>query len=265
MRLADRVAIVTGSTRGLGRHLAILFAREGARVVVTGRSQTTGALSGTIGETVRTIDAAGGHAIGVPCDLAIEEDIQRLVRTALDQWGRIDVIVNNAVARVPTRLIDTVPSDMEMVLRVNLLGAFHLCRLAIPGMMERRHGTIITIKSSDSLQPGRDRELGNAPYRVSKAALTMFTVELAAEVSHAGVAVNAFYPGRLGSAAHAAMRRERAARYGTQVHVVGDPPSVCDEPILFLATQPAASFSGQIVRREDFGTLWGPGIQHQEV
>jgi NAD(P)-dependent dehydrogenase (short-subunit alcohol dehydrogenase family) len=178
----------------------------------------------------------------------------------MGRYERIDVIVNNAVVRVPTKLVDTDSPTMEWVLKVNLLGPFNICRYALPGMIKRRQGSIINIKSSDSLKPGQDREVGNAPYRVSKAALTMFTVELAPEVRGYGIAVNAYYPGYLVSEAHSAMRRQRSELYGTEANRKGDPPEVCDESILFLATQTASTFTGQLVRRVDYGTTWGPGI-----
>jgi len=263
MRLANKVAIVTGSSRGLGKHIAKLFAREGAITIVTGRSQESGEIPGSVLETASEIEQAGGQALPVVCDLGVESEIQRLVSTVMARYGQIDLIVNNAVIRVPTKLIDSSPAEMEWVLRVNVLGPFNVCKYALPEMMKRRQGHIINIKSSEEnwiLKPVRDWEPGNAPYLVSKAALTMFSLVLAAEVKEHGIAVNAYYPGHLSSDAHTAMRLQRSKLYGTPKQVPHDSAEVCDESLTYLAMQTAATLTGRIVRRVEYGSTWGPGI-----
>jgi len=260
MQLKNKVAIVTGSSRGLGKQIAKVFAREGASVVVTARTEETGDLPGTIHQTVREIEQAGGEALAVRCDIGVEADVQRLVNIVMDRYGQVDLIVNNAVTRVQTKLIYTTTSDMERILAVNVLGPFMICKYALPGMMERRQGNIININTTDTLQP---TEVGNSPYSVSKAALTLFSVHLALEVKEYGIAVNAFNPGHLVTEGNIAGHLRRAELHGK--HVLNqprhaDPPEVCDESIVYLATQTAATFTGQVVRRVDYGKTWGPGI-----
>ncbi len=261
MQLQNKVAIVTGSSRGLGKQIAKVFAREGAAVMVTARAEETGELPGTIHQTVHEIEQAGGEAVAVRCDIGVEADVQRLVNIVMDRYGQVDIIVNNAVTRVPTKLIETTTSEMRRILEVNVLGPFMICKYAMPGMMERRRGNIINIKSTDSLQP---RSVGNTAYKVSKAALTQFTAELALEVKEYGIAVNAFHGGGLiteGSAANQLRTRQLYGEMGVSKKFPKlYPPEVCDEPILYLATQTAATFTGQLVRRVDYGITWGPGI-----
>ena len=142
-RLADKVAIITGAGTGLGRSAAVLFAREGAAVVGCGRTESTGA------ETMRLIEADGGVASWVAGDVSRGEDVDRIVRTAVERYGRVDIVVNNAgvlnsrretgVGSMGTTL-EIREDDWDEVLDVNLRSVFLMCRRVLPLMREQAGG-----------------------------------------------------------------------------------------------------------------------------
>ena len=184
--LEGRTAIVTGAGRGIGRAIALRYSRAGAAVAVAARSEDQ------IEAVAAQINAIGGQALPVRCDVTSESDVARLVEAAIEQFGRIDVLVNNAGVNIPP--IDSVhvdPADWRKIIEVNLTGAFLCARAALPHMIDRRSGAILNISSSG----GRLGAAGRGPYRASKAALINFTETLAAEVSTKGIRVVCLCPG----------------------------------------------------------------------
>ncbi len=184
--LEGRTAIVTGAGRGIGRAIALRYSRAGAAVAVAARSEDQ------IEAVAAQINAIGGQALPVRCDVTCENDVARLVEAAIEQFGRIDVLVNNAGVNIPP--IDSVhvdPADWRKIIEVNLTGAFLCARAALPHMIDKRSGAILNISSSG----GRLGAAGRGPYRASKAALINFTETLAAEVSTKGIRVVCLCPG----------------------------------------------------------------------
>jgi NAD(P)-dependent dehydrogenase (short-subunit alcohol dehydrogenase family) len=188
-RLQDEVALITGSTRGLGRETARLFAEEGARVVVTGRSPERGE------ETVASIEGAGGAALFVPADLGDEEQCEALVEAAVLRFGPLTVLVNNAVAGGRDTgdgpVADVSAWAFESVLRVNLVAVATMCRLAIPHMLAAGHGSIVNISS-------RAAELATprlAAYAASKGGLNALTRSITVDYARQGVRCNTVQPG----------------------------------------------------------------------
>jgi len=129
MRLSGKVAIVTGGASGIGQATAILFAREGAKVVVADLKEVQGQ------ETVRQITAAGGEAIFVRTDVRLDADVRDLVATAVQRFGKLDVLYNNAGIAVEGTVVETSPEDWERVLDVNLASIYRGCHFAIPEMI----------------------------------------------------------------------------------------------------------------------------------
>ncbi|HWC38969.1 MAG TPA: SDR family oxidoreductase [Acidimicrobiales bacterium] len=188
-RLQDEVALITGSTRGLGREMARLFAQEGARVVVTGRSAERGE------ETVASIEGAGGAVVFVPADLGDEEQCEALVEAAVLRFGPLTVLVNNAVAGGRAAgdgpVADVSAWAFESVLRVNLVAVATMCRLAIPHMLDAGHGSIVNISS-------RAAELATprlAAYAASKGGLNALTRSITIDYARQGIRCNTVQPG----------------------------------------------------------------------
>ncbi|MGV0874612.1 SDR family NAD(P)-dependent oxidoreductase [Mycolicibacterium sp. XJ879] len=206
--LAGRTALVTGSSRGIGRAVAQRLSAEGATVVVTARSYQPSAsvrgaaaaeLPGTIGETIELIEAAGGTAIGIAADLEDPQQRADLVDAVLERTGRIDILVNNAgfadYALVEDMSMETFDRTVEHYLRA----PFVLTRAAIPHMREQGAGWIVNIGSVTGVAPVRpyreyNKTSGDVVYASMKAALHRFTQGVAAELLDANIAVNCVGP-----------------------------------------------------------------------
>ena len=182
--LKDRVAIVTGSARGIGAETARILAAEGMGVVITD-------LDGDAAkETAQAIVTAGGRAISTVCDVRKEAQVKAMVEAGREAFGRIDVLVNNAGLVKDRTLLKMDEADWDLVLDVTLKGAFHCCRAAIPHMQERKWGRIINITSRALFgNPGQ------ANYSSAKAGLVGFTRAMSFEQAKNGITVNAIAPG----------------------------------------------------------------------
>ena len=184
--LKDKVAVVTGASRGIGRAIAEHFAREGAAVLICGRKQET------LDQVAAEAKDSAGRIVPVVCHVGRAADIQRLVDTAHQQYGRIDILVNNAatnIAQEPVLQIDELKFD-KMV-EINLKSAFRLIQAVAPGMCERGAGSIVNIASIAGIRPQYHGML----YSMTKAALIMMTQSYAMELGPRGVRVNAIAPG----------------------------------------------------------------------
>ena len=247
------VAVVTGASRGLGRAIAKEFAREGASVVICARSQSPTGLDGTLEETATDIRNAGGDVLAVDCDVTDETQVDAMVRRALDRYGKIDVLFNNAGAMVlGESILEIDPARWDQVMRVNANGPYLCSRAVLPAMMEQGRGSIINIGSRMATDPGLG---GGVLYSASKAAVHMFSLCLADEVRDYNIAVNILSPGSLrseGSAAIPWTQRDWHERVD---------PSAVGPCAVYLAMQDASSFTGQLALRAEFGTTWGPGVR----
>lgn len=198
MRLKDRVAIVTGGSRGLGKAIAVGLSKEGATVVIAARTETENKdLPGTIYRTAEEIKSSGSEALAVRCDVTDEGSVNRMVDLTLDSFGRVDVLVNNAGVAFYYPIIETPLKRWELVIRVNLIGAFLCSKAVLPPMMKQRRGSIINISSLAA----DERDEGTVPtgvaYAVSKAGLDRLTLGLATEAGRDNIAVNAVKPHRV--------------------------------------------------------------------
>jgi citronellol/citronellal dehydrogenase len=196
--LKDKVAIVTGASRGIGEALAIRYAMEGAKVVVSARTVNEGdhSLEGSIQSVVDRITAAGGDALGVRADLAISEHRENLIKQAMDHYGAVDILVNNAAVTYFTPVLDFKKKHFDLMLEVQVYAPFHLSQLVLPSMIERKSGWILNISSHAALHPEKDSGgRGGTVYGICKAALERFTTGLAAEVYTKGIGVNVISPG----------------------------------------------------------------------
>lgn len=178
--LDGQVAVVTGSSRGIGKAIAIRYAREGAAIVCT--SRTTDAapakLPGTIDATVREIESLGGHALAVACDVRLEDQVEGLRKATIDAFGRCDILVNNAGISFPGNTLDLPMKRWDLVVDVNLRGPLLTTRAFAPHMIEQGGGTIINISSGAAVAVGA----GRLSYSVTKVALDKLTAGLAVEM-----------------------------------------------------------------------------------
>jgi citronellol/citronellal dehydrogenase len=195
MTLDGKVAIVTGSSRGLGKAIAIGLAREGADVVVAARTEVENPqMPGTIYKTAEEIQALGRRAMPVKCDVTSEQNVNDIVQKALAEFGHVDILVNNAGVAFYYPIVETPLKRWELVIKVNLIGAFLCSKAVLPKMIEQRSGSIINISSLAA----DERVLGTVStgvaYAVAKAGLDRFTWGLAEEVGQYNIAVNALKP-----------------------------------------------------------------------
>ncbi|MDI6753260.1 MAG: SDR family NAD(P)-dependent oxidoreductase [Thermodesulfobacteriota bacterium] len=243
-RLSGKTAIVTGSSRGIGRAIALAMAREGANVVVNGREEN----ARTVAEMIRN---AGGKAIAVIADVAAEEDVHRMVEETLRVFGSTDILVNNAGGGGPPTLVEDIDvSAWEREMRINLTGAFLCSRAVIPEMKKKRWGRIINMSS----QAGRSgSELAGIIYASAKAGLLGFNRQLARQVAPYGILVNAVAPGVIlsGERIEKKWRKRADAERQEMLKAIplgrlGKPEEVAPVAV-FLASDDASYITGAVI------------------
>ncbi len=185
MRFQEKVVVVTGGASGIGRATALAFAREGARVVVADLNETGG------NETARLAGELGGEGVFVRADVTREDDCGRMVQTAVDRFGRLDVLFNNAGIPMAPTPAEAIPTELfDRVFAVNVRGVFLGCRYAIPVMRAQGRGVIINTASTAGIRP----RPGMLAYAASKGAVITLTKALALELAPYGIRVNAVAP-----------------------------------------------------------------------
>jgi 3-oxoacyl-[acyl-carrier protein] reductase len=232
--LTGKVALVTGSTRGIGREIAATLANAGARVAVSGRSAENAAeVAGSI----------GNDAHGFACEIADTSSVAALIDGVEKHFGALDILVNNAGITRDNLLMRLKDDDWNAVLDANLRGAFATIRAASRGMMKRRFGRIINITSVVGITGNK----GQANYAASKAGLIGLTKSVAKELASRNILANAVAPGFIETDMTAAMTAEARTELGAQIPVgrlgtPGDIAGVC----AFLASEHASYITGQV-------------------
>jgi NAD(P)-dependent dehydrogenase (short-subunit alcohol dehydrogenase family) len=196
--LAGKVAVVTGASRGIGEAIAIRYAMEGAKVIVSARTVEEGdhILEGSINSVVKKIKDAGGDAHAVRCDLSIKEHRENLIKETEETFGPVDVLCNNAAVTFFVPVETFQEKHYKLMMEVQVYAPFHLSQMVLPGMRERKSGFILNISSHAALHPNKNAGgRGGTVYGMCKAALERFTTGLASEVYKDGIGVNVISPG----------------------------------------------------------------------
>jgi NAD(P)-dependent dehydrogenase (short-subunit alcohol dehydrogenase family) len=248
-RLQDQVAVVTGGDSGIGRAVALAFAREGADVVIAylpGEDE-----DGRV--TARLVEDAGRRAVLVPGDLTQEEACQALVDRAVEELGRIDVLVNNAAYQMaqPGGIADITTEQLDRVMKTNIYAMFWLCRMALPHM--RAGGSIINTSSIQASSPSPEL----LDYATTKAGIANFTRGLAQMVAEQGIRVNSVAPGPIWTPLiPATMPEEKVESFGTQTPLgrAGQPSEVATA-FVFLASAEASYITGEVLAVTGGGPL----------
>jgi NAD(P)-dependent dehydrogenase (short-subunit alcohol dehydrogenase family) len=251
--LKDKVAIVTGSGRGIGRAHAMALAAEGAKVVVNDPGVERNGSGGTIApadEVVALIRENGGDAVANYNSVAVFDEAAELIKTATDRYGRLDILVNNAGIAREGLFHQISEEDFDAVIGVHLKGTFNTCRHAIPIMMEQRYGRIVNTASSQWRNPE-----GRTAYGAAKGGIVSLTWDLAFELRNHGITVNAIAPMAQTRAFDGYTHPEMLAEGGLTTKKAGDELTT-DRPggehvspmVVYLASDLAAGITGRIFR-----------------
>lgn len=234
MRLTDRIAIVTGGGRGIGRAIALGYAREGAHIVLAARTQTE------IDAVAEEIRALGRRALPLTCDVANEEQVKDTVARTLAEFGRVDILVNNAGIGSLRPIHGITLSAWERMLAVNLTGTFLFTKHVWKPMQKQGGGVIVNVASLG----GRKGLPMQSAYAASKWGQIGFTLSAAEEGKPLNIRVNAIAPGRGDTAMRAAITEDKSQILKAEDHV-----GVC----VFLASDEARFVTGQVIEIDFFG------------
>jgi 3-oxoacyl-[acyl-carrier protein] reductase len=237
--LTGKVAVVTGSSRGIGRAIAVLLAKQGAKVVVNSARSAEAAQ-----EVVQEICAAGGEAVSVMADVSVQADAERLIKTTIDTYGHLDILVNNAGTTRDTLLMRMSEADWDAVIDLNLKGTFNCTKAAARPLLRAKGGRIINVTSVSGLAGNA----GQANYAASKAGLVGFTKSVAREFASRGITCNAVAPGFVPTALTNVLTDDLKAkaieaiplgRMGTAEEIAA--------AVVFLASAEAAYVTGHVL------------------
>jgi 3-oxoacyl-[acyl-carrier protein] reductase len=237
MRLENKVAVITGGAQGIGRAIALGMAREGAKVVVADLQ------SDKASAVANDIKALGSEALGVETNVADELSVKRLAEATFADFGRIDILVNDAGVYLKSSVVDMSEADWDRTLDINLGGNFLCCRAFVPAMRAQKSGRIISIASGIGHYGMKEF----SHYAASKAAIIGFVKSLAHELGGDGITVNAICPGSANTAMPRGHRTEEEVMQrlrSTPLPHLLEPEDIAG-PVVFLASDAAAYVTGQ--------------------
>jgi 2-hydroxycyclohexanecarboxyl-CoA dehydrogenase len=249
--LSGKVALITGSGSGIGQHMAVAFAKEGAKIAVNDISAKG------IEETLGMIAAAGGDGVAAQCDITDAKAVGAMVAAVEKKWGRLDIVVNNAAVMTQHALfLEKTPEQCDQEIRVTLYGTINCIRAALPGMIERKYGKIVNI-ATDAARVGQERE---AVYSAAKGGVISFTKSIAKEVGKDNINANVISPGATNSpmrnaildkmrqsmGAERVAEREEKVKRVYPLRRIGEMEDVANA-VLFAASDRARHITGQVL------------------
>jgi NAD(P)-dependent dehydrogenase (short-subunit alcohol dehydrogenase family) len=243
--LSNRVAIITGSTKGIGKAIAARMCQHGAKVVISSRKAD--ACEAVTSEINRDFGASGGEAISIPADVGVEDELRNLVDRTLDKWGKITTLVPNAaVGGYYGPSAEMSDSAFENIWEINVKSVFKLCHMVLPGMVEMGSGSITIIASNSGLKGSA--EFGG--YTISKVAEHQIARNLAVEYGPNGIRVNAIAPGLIKTDFSKTLQTnpKRLERVKNLIPLrrIGNPHEIAGAAV-FLASDAAAFLTGQVL------------------
>lgn len=240
MRLQNKTAIITGAGSGIGRATALVFAKEGAKVVVADWSQDSGQ------ETAEMVKETGGEAVFVKADVSKAQDIEQMARVCLENFGKVDILVNNAGIVKMGPLHQTSQEDWEAVLNVNLKSVFLACKAIIPEMLKQGQGKIVNVASIAGLVGFEN--IG--PYCASKGGIIALTKEMALEYAKNKINVNCIAPGVIKTAMTKDMLSDPKTRESFEIATpyprLGEPEDIAFAA-LYLSSEESDFITGEIL------------------
>jgi len=251
MRLHNKVALITGGTSGIGEATALLFSQEGARVAITGRSVERGQ------KVANKIQAAGGHALFLECDVRLAGHCRRAVEETLKTFGRLDVLFNNAGVYYPHTALDCSEEEWDLQIDINLKGTFLMSKYALPGMIEQGSGVIINNSSGWGLVGGD----AAVAYCASKGGVVLLTKAMAIDHGRQGIRVNCICPGDVDTPMLPEDARMRGLKWqdylagaaNRPMGRIGTPEEIA-KAVLFLASDDSSFISGAALAVDGGGT-----------
>jgi citronellol/citronellal dehydrogenase len=220
--LKGRTIFITGSSRGIGKAIGLAAARDGANVVITGKSSVPNPrLPGTIGSAAEEIERAGGRALALPLDVRDEEQVEAAMRAAAERFGGIDVLVNNASAIFLAGTVDTPMKRFDLMHQVNVRGTFACSRAAIPYLARAENPHILNLSPPPQLRPAWFAP--HVAYAIAKYGMSLCVLGMAEELRPQGIAVNALWPRSIiATAALNVLGGDAVARHARRPEIVAD-------------------------------------------
>ena len=240
MKLKDKVALVTGASRGLGKAIALQLAADGARVTVNYMKSADKAE-----EVVKEIMSRGGNAAAMRADITSLPEVEKMVDSLYEQFGRIDILVNNAGVTKDELLISMTPEDWDSVIKTNLGGLFNCTKAVAKYMMVQKSGRIINISSVAGERGGR----GQSNYAASKGGINAFTRSVAMELAPKKITVNAVAPGVVETEMSSTVirRAKDIILDAVALKRLGQPEEIANV-VAFLASDDASYITGEVIR-----------------
>lgn len=239
MRLKNKVAIITGAGRGIGKETALSLAKEGAKVVVSD-------ITDDIHDVVKEIEKMGSQALAIKADVSNNKQTEELAKKTVKKFGRIDILVNNAGIFPFKNLVDMKEEDWDKVLDVNLKGVFNCTKAVLPTMIKQKYGKIINITSIAGIRLGY---VGLSHYCASKAGIEGFTKAAALELAQYGINVNTIAPGFIETpGTKETSNKEDMKRFARMIPLkrVGKPIDIANL-VVFLASDESSYITGECI------------------